>query len=203
MSGKGKAIPVTGREGPYGCETSRLPHYLDNRLTDCGETVSFTRLYPQESYPYNRPWRPIRLWDVEGPTLYRQSAHRWRWDCQPYAPLPPGKFLVLISVRGWVNPRAIVRLEGLCKLEKINDLIGTRDLPACSIVPQLTTLPRAPSLWGTNWILYILFRRNSVFKGFLTRITKKCNKHKFLKSETSQWDCSCYSRSQDQFLLQE
>jgi hypothetical protein len=25
---KGKAIPVTGREGPLGCETSRLPHFL-------------------------------------------------------------------------------------------------------------------------------------------------------------------------------
>jgi hypothetical protein len=37
---KGKAIPVTGREGPLGCETSRLPHFLDNRLTDGGEVVS-------------------------------------------------------------------------------------------------------------------------------------------------------------------
>jgi hypothetical protein len=38
------------------------------------------------------------------------------------------------------------RLEGLVTLKKINDLIGTRirALPACSIVPQLTTLPRAP-----------------------------------------------------------
>jgi hypothetical protein len=40
---KGKAIPVTGREG---CETSRLPLFLDNRLTDGGEVVSLTRRPP-------------------------------------------------------------------------------------------------------------------------------------------------------------
>jgi hypothetical protein len=40
--GKGKAIPVTGHEGPYGCQTSRLTHFLDNRLTDGGEVVSPT-----------------------------------------------------------------------------------------------------------------------------------------------------------------
>jgi hypothetical protein len=43
---KGKAISVTGRGGPQGCETSRLPHFLDNRLTDGGEVVSLTRRPP-------------------------------------------------------------------------------------------------------------------------------------------------------------
>jgi hypothetical protein len=37
------------------------------------------------SYPCNRPWRHIALWDVEAPTFSRQSAHKWRWG-QPYAP---------------------------------------------------------------------------------------------------------------------
>jgi hypothetical protein len=43
---KSKAIPVTGRGGPYGCEMSRLPHFLDSRLTDGGEVVTLTHWLP-------------------------------------------------------------------------------------------------------------------------------------------------------------
>jgi hypothetical protein len=37
---KGKTIPLTGCGGPQGCEVLRLPHFLDNWLTDGGEVVS-------------------------------------------------------------------------------------------------------------------------------------------------------------------
>jgi hypothetical protein len=40
---RGKTISVTGREGPYGCETSRFQRFLDNWLTDGGEAASLTR----------------------------------------------------------------------------------------------------------------------------------------------------------------
>jgi hypothetical protein len=65
---------------------------------------------------------------------------------RPGRPSSPRIFLVLISVRGWVDPRVIVRLEGLGQMKKSNDLIGIRtcSLPACSIVHQPTTLSRAP-----------------------------------------------------------
>jgi hypothetical protein len=46
ISKTGKAIPVTGHGGPYGCGTSRLPHFLDNWLTHGSEVVSLTRQPP-------------------------------------------------------------------------------------------------------------------------------------------------------------
>jgi hypothetical protein len=42
-SGLGEGVPVVGRGGLFGCEMSRLPHFLDSQLTDGGEVVSLTR----------------------------------------------------------------------------------------------------------------------------------------------------------------
>jgi hypothetical protein len=41
-----EAVPLTGHAGPKGCETSRLPYFLHNRLTEGGEVVSFARRPP-------------------------------------------------------------------------------------------------------------------------------------------------------------
>jgi hypothetical protein len=46
---------LTGRGEPLGCETSRLTHFLENRLTDGGKVVSLTRLphfTPQKDFWY-------------------------------------------------------------------------------------------------------------------------------------------------------
>jgi hypothetical protein len=37
---------VTDREGAKGCETLRLPHFLDNRITDGDKVNSLTRRPP-------------------------------------------------------------------------------------------------------------------------------------------------------------
>jgi hypothetical protein len=43
---QGIAIPLTGRGGPWDCETLKLRHFLDIRLADGGEIVSLTRRPP-------------------------------------------------------------------------------------------------------------------------------------------------------------
>jgi hypothetical protein len=48
-------------------------------------------------------WRPLGLRNFEALTFLIKTANRWRQGCQPYAPAAlysPGRFLVLISVRG-------------------------------------------------------------------------------------------------------
>ena len=80
--------------------------------------------------------------------ISRQSAHE---TCQPYAPaafIPQGIFLVLISVRGWVDPQGHSAVRRFMSMK--NSTIGnrTRDLPTCTAVSQPTAPPRAPLLSG-------------------------------------------------------
>jgi hypothetical protein len=58
----------TGCGGPQGCETSRLPHFLHNRLTDGGEVVSLTRRQAA-LYPHEDSWYAFRLEAESTPKL--------------------------------------------------------------------------------------------------------------------------------------
>jgi hypothetical protein len=83
-------------------------------------------------YSCNTPWRPIGLWGVEVPTFSLESRLTDGGKVVSLTRRPPftptGRFLVLISVRGWVDPRAIVQLEGLCQLK--NPVISSGIEPA-------------------------------------------------------------------------
>jgi hypothetical protein len=87
-SGSGLENREYGRRDP-----TRLPHgilYLHKLAltspTSVGRSVGIvrsrtkaTQLVKRHNCPRNRPWRPIGLWDVEAPTLSRQSVHRGRF----------------------------------------------------------------------------------------------------------------------------
>jgi hypothetical protein len=54
-------------------------HYTAELYTAIGNWENnWTELKVKPSYPCNRQWRTIGLWDVKNPTLSTQSAHRWR-----------------------------------------------------------------------------------------------------------------------------
>jgi hypothetical protein len=82
--------------------------------------------------------------------MIRRGSHifnRDGADYQPFAPVMPyhpEDFRVLISVRGWADARATVRLEGLGQLK--NMMTSSRIEPVtsvCSAMPQRTVPLRA------------------------------------------------------------
>ena len=86
-----------------------------------------------------------------GSQISRNSAYECGKFLSPthWPPLPPKEiFLVLVFVRGWVDPRAIMRILWV-KIS--NDTTGNRnrDLPACSAVLR-STAP-SPTAVKTPW----------------------------------------------------
>ena len=101
-------------------------------------------------------YRPVlaqRVTGGWGSKISRQPAHEGGKVVNPMhrPPLHQEIFMVLISVRGWVNPRAIERLEGLCqwKIPMIPSGIETADF---WLVAQCLNQPRNLEFRRINWL---------------------------------------------------
>jgi hypothetical protein len=119
------------------------------------------------------------------------------WGCQPRVPAvlyPTGRILVLIFVRGSVDPQGHSVAGRIRSIEKSNDLIGiwTQDLPACSIVPQPTMLPRAPNFLET--LKYVVCRSVNLWKTQTTTNADNFTLWSLFYRHFSYifWDLTCY-----------
>ena len=118
-----------------------VQHVLFDASLQTKEVVLWTVIYKKVKQSHYRPWgfqkveaprfqnnrhmKVVRLSALCTGCLYSQEV-----------------FLVLISVRGWVNPRAIVRREGLCQW-KI-------PLTSSGIEPATFRIV----VWCPNWLCY-------------------------------------------------
>ena len=83
----------------------------------CVYVTKVFRFWQKVKQCHYKPGQALRVLGVWGSHISRQSAHEGvkLVSPMPRPPLPAVNILVLISFRGWVDPRAIVRPEGLCQ----------------------------------------------------------------------------------------
>jgi hypothetical protein len=106
--------------------------------------------------------------------------------------LPPENLLVLVSVRGRVNSRAMVLLE----------LIGnlTSDLLTCSTVPAPTTLRRAPSYFERciySSPFHVL--QDEGTETVFTHASALACKHRHTNTYTRSWVLSLFRQTNNAF----
>jgi hypothetical protein len=101
----------------HNVELSTLSIYVRTRIHVWTHTIYICKAKVKVKQSHYRPWQALRVPEGWGSQILRQSAHEGGKVVSPMhrPPLPQEIFLVFISVRGWVDLRAIVRPEGLCQ----------------------------------------------------------------------------------------
>jgi hypothetical protein len=126
--------------------------FLDQYISTWMDNPTLLQAIPLQAWTSPQGSRRLRLPDFK--TIGRLSALRTVPLCHHEI------FLVLISVRGWVNPRAIVRSEGLCQRKFPVTPLGIEPATFRLVAQCLHQLSHREPLalllplyiWPTQWI---------------------------------------------------